>query len=92
MKHSQVKKLTYVSAGATLGAVALMVLSIVSPKPVFLVVAMSVGQGLGTLSLAAFLLAVALDLQGGGGAYDNVAESDEERFEDASHGGGDGGS
>lgn len=62
MRHSQVKKLTYVSAVATLGAVGLMVLSVVSPRPIFLVLAMSVGQGLGTLSLAAFLLAIALDL------------------------------
>lgn len=62
MKHAQVKKLTYVAAAATLGAVGLMVLSIVSPSPIFLVLAMSLGQGLGTLSLAAYLLAIALDL------------------------------
>ncbi len=85
MKHAQVKRLTYVSAAATLGAVGLMVLSIVSPKPLYLVFAMSVGQGLGTLSLAAYLLAVVLDLQGGAGIPDAVAEADEEKREDASH-------
>lgn len=74
MRHSQVKMLTYISAAATLAAVLLMVSSLVFPKPVLLVFAMSVGQGLGTLSLASFLLAIALDLQGGGALPENVEE------------------
>jgi hypothetical protein len=78
VRHAQVKTLTYISAAATLGAVLLMVASIVSPKPILLVFAMSVGQGLGTLSLAAFLLAIALDLQSGGGLVANVEEQVEE--------------
>jgi hypothetical protein len=72
--HLTVRRLTYVSAAATLGALALMVASLVSPKPVLLVFAMSVGQGLGTLSLATFLLAIALDLQSGGAMVDQVEE------------------
>jgi hypothetical protein len=79
MRHSQIKKLTYLSAAATLGAVGLMVLSIVSPKPIFLVLAMSMGQGLGTLSLASYLLAIALDLQVTGALVDNVEEDVSER-------------
>ncbi len=79
MRHSQIKKLTYLSAAATLGAVGLMVLSIVSPRPVFLVLAMSMGQGLGTLSLASYLLAIALDLQVTGALVDNVEEDVGER-------------
>lgn len=74
MTHLTVRRLTYVSAAATLGALALMVASLVSPKPVLLVFAMSVGQGLGTLSLATFLLANALDLQSGGAMVDQVEE------------------
>lgn len=85
MKHADVKKLTYVSAVATLGAVGLMVASIVFPKPALLVFAMSVGQGLGTLSLATYLLAIALDLQSGGGLVEQVEEDVGEMKSDAAH-------
>ena len=67
-----VKRLVLLSTVATLAALALMVLSIVSPNPLFLVIAMSVGQGLGTMSLALYLLAIVLDLQSSGAA--NAAE------------------
>ena len=63
MKHIQVKRLTYVASAGTLGAVVLMSLSLLFPGPLLLVVAMSVGQALGTLSLALFLLAI-LGLEG----------------------------
>ncbi len=59
-----VRKLVTVSAIATLVAVGLMVLGIVFPKPLLLVLSMSMGQLFGTLSLALYLLAIALDLQG----------------------------
>ena len=59
-----VRRLVTISAIATLVAVALMVLGIVFPKPLLLVLAMSLGQLFGTLSLALYLLAIALDLQG----------------------------
>ena len=77
MRHAQVKKLVFLSGIATLLALGLMVLSIVSPKPILLVMAMSVGQGIGTLSLALYLLAIVLDLQGGGTpmAYEQAAET-----------------
>ncbi len=74
MKHIQVKRLTYVASAGTLGAVVLMSLSLLFPGPLLLVVAMSVGQALGTLSLALFLLAIALDLNIGGAFVDNVEE------------------
>jgi hypothetical protein len=75
VRHAQVRKLVFLAGIATLVALALMVLSIVSPKPIFLVLAMSVGQGIGTLSLALYLLAIALDLQGGTpAAYEQAAE------------------
>lgn len=63
MTHAQVKKLVVLSGFATLAALCLMVLSILSPKPIYLVLAMSVGQAIGTLSLALYLLAIVLDLQ-----------------------------
>ncbi len=79
MKHSQVKKLVFLSAVVTLAAIGLMVLSIISPKPLYLVIAMSVGQGLATVSLALYLLAIALDLQAGGGAaYESALETRQE--------------
>ncbi len=77
MRHAQVKKLVFLSAIATLAGVFLMVASLVSPKPILLVLAMSVGQGIGTLSLGLYLLAIVLDLQGGGtpAAYEQAAET-----------------
>ncbi len=85
MKHLQVKRLTYLAAAATLGAVGLMTLSIVSPKPIFLVLAMSVGQGLGTLSLAAYLLAIALDLNVSAALTEQVEEEVSEMMDEKSH-------
>ena len=85
MKHLQVKRLTYLAAAATLGAVGLMTLSIVSPKPIFLVLAMSVGQGLGTLSLAAYLLAIALDLNVSAALTEQVEEDVGEMMDEKSH-------
>jgi hypothetical protein len=76
VRHANVRKLVFLSGVATLIALGMMVLSIVSPKPLFLVLAMSVGQGIGTLSLALYLLAIALDLQGGTpAAYEQAAET-----------------
>ncbi len=77
MRHAQVKKLVFLSGVATLAALLLMAASIVVPKPLRLVLAMSVGQGIGTLSLALYLLAIVLDLQGGGteAAYEQAAET-----------------
>ncbi len=76
MRHAQVRKLVFLSGIVTLVGLALMVLSIVAPKPIFLVLAMSVGQGIGTLSLALYLLAIVLDLQGGTpAAYEQAAET-----------------
>ena len=43
-----------------------MVMGIVFPRPLLLVLAMSLGQLFGTLSLALYLLAIVLDLQGVG--------------------------
>jgi hypothetical protein len=46
-----------------LAALALMVWSIFDPRPVPVILAMSVGQGLGTVSLVTFLAVVAADLR-----------------------------
>jgi hypothetical protein len=78
VRHNQVKKLVFLSGIATLVALGLMALSILSPKPIYLVLAMSVGQGVATLSLALYLLAIVLDLQGGGAAYETAVETAQE--------------
>jgi ABC-type Na+ efflux pump permease subunit len=78
VRHNQVRKLVFLSGVSTLAALALMVLSILSPKPIYLVMAMSIGQGLGTISLALYLLAIVLDLQGGGAAYETAVEAYQE--------------
>ncbi len=67
MRHVQVSRLVLGASIAALIALALMVSSILSPQPILIVLAMSLGQLFGTLSLAAYLLAIVLDLQGGGG-------------------------
>ena len=61
-----IRRLVLVSTITTLVAVALMVLGIVFPQPLLLVLAMSLGQLFGTTSLALYLLAIVLDLQGVG--------------------------
>jgi hypothetical protein len=58
--YRRVLNLACVSA---LLALALMVWSLVEPTPMPVLVAMSVGQVLGTLSLAAFLAIVAVDVR-----------------------------
>lgn len=61
-----IRRLVLISTVATLLSLALMVASILFPSPMLLVVAMSMGQALGTASLILYLLAIALDLQGYG--------------------------
>jgi hypothetical protein len=51
-------------------ALSLVVWSLLDPRPIPVIVAMSVGQALGTVSFAAFLLVVAGDLRS---RYRNVA-------------------
>jgi hypothetical protein len=55
--------LVRVSAGLALVALGLIVWSVVSPRPLAVIAAMSVGQGLGTLSFLLFGIAVHRDLK-----------------------------
>ena len=64
IQHITVRRLVTISAISTLVALGLMVMGIVFPRPLLLVLAMSLGQLFGTLSLALYLLAIVLDLQG----------------------------
>ena len=57
------EKLVRVAAVLALIGLALFVWSVLDPRPVPVVVAMSVGQGIGTLSFLLYLLAVYLDLR-----------------------------
>ena len=59
-----IRRLVVVSTITTLVALALMVAGIVFPRPLLLVLAMSLGQLFGTISLVLYLLAIVLDLQG----------------------------
>ena len=67
-----IRRLVLISTITTLASLGLMVLGIVFPKPLLLVLAMSLGQLFGTLSLALYLLAIVLDLQGVG-EHDEIA-------------------
>jgi hypothetical protein len=51
------------AAVCALGALVLMVVGVFNPHPIFLVIAMSIGQGLGTLSFGVFCFVVFLDLR-----------------------------
>jgi len=59
----RVSRLLSAACGFALAALGLMVWSLFDPRPVPVVLAMSLGQLLGTLSLAAFLLVAAADLR-----------------------------
>lgn len=61
-----IRRLVLISTITTLVSLGLMVVSILFPRPLLLVLAMSLGQLFGTLSLALYLLAIVLDLQGVG--------------------------
>jgi hypothetical protein len=67
-----IRRLVLISTIATLVSLGLMVVGIVFPRPILLVLAMSLGQLFGTLSLALYLLAIVLDLQGVG-EHDQIA-------------------
>ena len=59
-----IRRLVLISTITTLVALFLMVAGIVFPRPLLLVLAMSLGQLFGTISLVLYLLAIVLDLQG----------------------------
>jgi hypothetical protein len=63
------KNLVFFSVIGTIVAMIFMAASFLFPHPLMLVLAMSVGQLIAILSLALFLLAVGLDLQGSGAYY-----------------------
>lgn len=72
-----IRRLVLISAILTLVSLFLMVVSILFPSPLLLVLAMSLGQLFGTSSLALYLLAIVLDLQGLGEHDELGARSDE---------------
>jgi hypothetical protein len=88
MTSPLVRRLVLISVLGTSAAMLLMLAGVLFPNPFLLVLVMSVGQGLGLLSLALFLLAVTLDIQGAvSGAYDYLppgGEGDEPAEGDAS--------
>ena len=61
-----IRRLVLISTITTLVSLGLMVMGILFPRPILLVLAMSLGQLFGSLSLALYLLAFVLDLQGVG--------------------------
>lgn len=67
-----IRRLVLISIITTLVSLGLMIMGIVFPTPLLLVLAMSLGQLFGTLSLALYLLAIVLDLQGVG-EHDQIA-------------------
>jgi hypothetical protein len=78
MNSPLVKRLVLISVLGTSASMVLMLAGVLFPNPFLLVLVMSVGQGLGLLSLALFLLAVTLDIQGAVSAtYDFLPESDD---------------
>jgi hypothetical protein len=56
-------KLLRIAAVLTLMALALIVLSLLTPHPLAIMLAMSVGQGLGTIAFLLYLVVIARDLK-----------------------------
>lgn len=78
MNRPLVKRLVLASVIGTSVAMLLMLAGVLYPNPFLLVLVMSVGQGVGLLSLALFLFAVTLDLQGAvSAAYEYLPEDSE---------------
>lgn len=67
-----------IAAVSTLLALALMVWGVLDPQPIALVIAMSVGQALGTLAFATFCAVVSIDL-----IHAKVLSQRARRFSDA---------
>jgi hypothetical protein len=63
MKGNRIERLIRLSCIIALSALPLMLWSLVSPRPIPIIVAMSIGQVLGTLSLGLYVLAILLDLR-----------------------------
>lgn len=72
-----IRRLVLISTFTTLASLLLMVASILFPGPFLLVLAMSLGQLFGTMSIVLYLLAIALDLQGYG-EHDEVMPTAED--------------
>ena len=65
MKTINTPRVLQAACVLALSALALFVWSLVDPRPIPVILAMSVGQVLGTLSFGAFLLVVVYDIRGG---------------------------
>jgi hypothetical protein len=76
-----IRRLVLISAILTLVSLFLMIVSILFPSPLLLVMAMSLGQLFGTSSLALYLLAIVLDLQGVGEHEEIGARGEESESE-----------
>jgi hypothetical protein len=66
VKSALVMRASRLAAISALLALCLMVWGVIDPRPISLVVAMTVGQVLGTLSFAVFCVVVFLDLRKAG--------------------------
>lgn len=63
MRPSDPLRLARVAALFTLPSLALMAWSVISPRPIPVVLAMTLGQVIGTAALALYALAIILDLR-----------------------------
>jgi len=61
--HWSVRQLTRVAAALALVALAMMAYSILSPRPLPVVLAMSVGHGIGLAAVACYVLAILLTMR-----------------------------
>ena len=71
--RQSVRRLTRLAAVLALIALALMVLSVLVPRPIIVVGAMSIGHGIGGLAFVCYLLAVVLDVSRAAPPPDSLA-------------------
>jgi peptidoglycan/LPS O-acetylase OafA/YrhL len=74
MKTKWIMPALRIAAACALLALAMMIWGVLDPAPIALVIAMSVGQAIGTLSFALYLLAVFVDLRSAGVFTDTRAK------------------
>lgn len=73
LKARSVGQLTRVAAVLALIGLAVMVVSVVFPRPLLVILAMSAGHAIGGAAFACYLLAVLLDIRRGGTPAPSIA-------------------
>lgn len=73
LKKRSTRQLTRVAAMLALAGLAVMCISVVFPRPLPVILAMSIGHGIGALAVLCYALAIGLDVSRSQAAPDSLA-------------------